>query len=118
MSGLVSMRSCVHSVSNFSCPRFLRGLAMGTKYALSRRPSAISSVMPSSENRKCRVGSSNGELRIGFSMTTGGTGAVYGSAEPDARTKVQPAVRRQPRYEDFARRRQPESGWFLFFLLV
>ena len=35
-----------------------------------RRPSAISFVIPSSENRKCRRGSSKGELMIGFSMTT------------------------------------------------
>src|SRR6266545_671704 len=43
---------------------------MGTKYELGRRPSSISLVMPSSEKRKWRVGSSKGELRIGFSMTT------------------------------------------------
>ena len=35
-----------------------------------RRPSTISLVMPSSVNRKWRVGSSKGELMIGFSMTT------------------------------------------------
>src|SRR3970282_307388 len=34
--------------------------------------------MPSSEKRKWRVGSLNGELRIGLSMTTGGTAtSVY-----------------------------------------
>jgi hypothetical protein len=33
-------------------------------------------VMPSSEKRKCRSGSSNGEFRIGLSMTTGGTAEV------------------------------------------
>ena len=43
---------------------------MGTKYELVRRPSAISSVMPSSLNLKWRVGSSKGELMIGFSMIT------------------------------------------------
>ena len=35
-----------------------------------RRPSTSSLVMPSSVNLKWRVGSSNGELMIGFSMTT------------------------------------------------
>src|SRR3990172_3432082 len=43
---------------------------MGTKYELVRRPSTISLVMPSSEKRKWRVGSSKGELMIGVSMTT------------------------------------------------
>ena len=65
------MRSCVHSVSNGSClDPFVFGLAMGTKYELVRRPSAISSVIPSSLNLKWRVGSEKGELMIGFSMTT------------------------------------------------
>jgi len=40
------------------------------KYELTRRSSAISLVMPSSPKRKCRRGSSNGEFRIGLSMTT------------------------------------------------
>src|SRR3989304_496462 len=34
-----------------------------------RRLSTISLVIPSSANLKCRVGSANGELMIGFSMT-------------------------------------------------
>jgi hypothetical protein len=33
-------------------------------------------VIPSSSNRKCLVGSANGEFRIGFSIETGGTGSL------------------------------------------
>jgi hypothetical protein len=47
---------------------------MGMKYALSRRDSAIFSVMPFSSNVQWRRGSSKGELMIGFSMTTVGMG--------------------------------------------
>jgi hypothetical protein len=36
----------------------------------------ISFVMPSSQNRKCRLGSGKGELRIGFSMTVSRTGSI------------------------------------------
>jgi len=35
-------------------------------------PSEISLVIPSSSNRKCDVGSTNGEFRIGLSITTVG----------------------------------------------
>ncbi len=42
---------------------------MGTKYELVRRDSMISLVIPSSEKRKWRLGSSKGELSTGFSMT-------------------------------------------------
>jgi hypothetical protein len=45
-------------------------LAIGTKYELVRRPSAWTFVIPSSSNLKWRVGSSKGELIMGFSMTT------------------------------------------------
>ena len=48
---------------------FFFGFAMGTKYELVRRPSTISFVMPSSVNPKWRIGSSKGELMIGFSIT-------------------------------------------------
>ena len=43
-----------------------------SKYALVLRESTISSVIPSSVNRKWRWGSSKGELMTGFSMTTEG----------------------------------------------
>jgi hypothetical protein len=48
------------------------GAAIGTKYALLRRPCVTVFVIPSSSKWKCRVGSSNGEFRIGFSITAGG----------------------------------------------
>jgi hypothetical protein len=66
-----SMRSSVHS-SKVSCRSLavLRGLAMGTKYWLIRRSGTIVLVMPCSSKRKCRAGSSKGELMTGFSMTT------------------------------------------------
>ncbi len=58
MNAFSSTRSCVHSVSSDRwAPRFL-GRGIGTKYALTRRASTTSSVIPSSENRKCRDGSS------------------------------------------------------------
>ncbi len=78
-----SMRSSVHSVSKESCDDpFFFGLAMGTKYELVRRPSTISLVIPSSEKRKWRVGSSNGELMMGFSMTTPGIRSSVCSSSP------------------------------------
>lgn len=42
MRGLERKRCWAYSVSNFICPDFLWGLAMGRKYPLSRRPSANS----------------------------------------------------------------------------
>jgi hypothetical protein len=48
----------------------LRSCDWDEKYELVRRPSICSSVMPSSMKRKWRVGSSNGELMTGFSITT------------------------------------------------
>jgi hypothetical protein len=44
-------------------PPVVVGFGIKIKYVLRRRPS----------NRKWRAGSANGEFRIGFSMTTGGT---------------------------------------------
>jgi hypothetical protein len=63
------------------------GCAIGMKYELVRRSSTTSFVMPSSLNLKWRVGSSNGELRMGLSMTTGGTRRIYstGGANPKLR---------------------------------
>src|SRR5271157_5864205 len=72
---LGSMRSWVHSVSNWSCLPFFLGGGIGTKQALARRVSTISLVIPSSVNRQCRSGSRKGELRIRFSMIVSGMAA-------------------------------------------
>src|SRR5450759_3050221 len=77
---LIVTFSCIRSAVQSSparliCPAprcFFVG-AIGTKYVLRRRPSAIVFVIPSSSNRKWRVGSANGELRIGFWIETLGT---------------------------------------------
>ena len=63
-------------------PPFFLGAGMGTKYVDSRRPSTTSAVMPSSSKRKCRVGSRNGEFRMGLSIVGGITakGSVRGQA--------------------------------------
>jgi hypothetical protein len=61
---------------------------MGMKYWLTRRDGTISFVMPSSSNRKCRLGSSNGELMTGFSMTTRGmVGATFRSGQAEGRSR-------------------------------
>src|SRR5437867_12691763 len=53
------------------------------KYALVRRAWTMSSVIPCSSNRKYRVGSRNGEFRIGLSMTTCGTRGSRHTIEND-----------------------------------
>lgn len=68
-TGFASMRSFVHSVSNWSCLPFFFARGIGTKCELGRRPDSISFVMPSSSNLKWRVGSLKGESRMGLSMT-------------------------------------------------
>jgi hypothetical protein len=45
-------RSPVHSVSKVRCAPFFLGLAIGMKYALRRRLSMMSFVIPSSSKRK------------------------------------------------------------------
>jgi hypothetical protein len=82
MKSLSVIRSPTQSPGRLSwAPPFVLGLAIGMKYVLRRLPSAISLVIPSSSNRKCRVGSANGEFRIGFSIETGGTGPLQSSGE-------------------------------------
>ncbi len=73
MSRFSSIRSPVHS-SKASWPPFFFAFGIGMKYDDGRRPSTISSVIPSSSKRKCRAGAANGEFRIGFSMTICGRG--------------------------------------------
>jgi len=82
-SRTVSRKSSPASASCACFPR-LFGLGIGTKYELTRLPSTTSSVMPSSENRKCRPGSSNGELRIGFSIVTCPIRATHHSPNPSS----------------------------------
>jgi hypothetical protein len=57
MKAVSSKRPSVHSVPKESCGPFLRGCGIGTKYPPSLRFSMMSFVMPSSSNRKWRVGS-------------------------------------------------------------
>ena len=63
------IRSATQSPGSASCGPLFFGGGMGMKYELIRRASTISFVIPSSANRKWRVGSTKGELRTGFSMT-------------------------------------------------
>ncbi len=86
MKSLSVIRSPTQSPGRLSwAPPFVLGFAIGMKYVLRRRPSAISLVIPSSSNLKCRVGSVNGEFRIGFSIETGGTGPLQSRAETTLR---------------------------------
>ena len=72
MNSLDLMRSPSQSPGRICCPPRLFGGGIGMKYELTRRVSAISPVIPSSEKTKCRRGSSYGELRMGFSISTSG----------------------------------------------
>jgi hypothetical protein len=73
MKSLSVIRSPTQSAGRLSwAPPLVLGFGIGMKYVLRRRPSAISLVIPSSSNRKCRAGSLKGEFRIGLSMMTGG----------------------------------------------
>ena len=84
MNAFSRMRSPVDS-SNWSFPDRFLAAGIGTKYEDTRRDSTISSVIPSSSNRKCRPDSfyGYGELRIGFSMTICAR-AILIDCEPDS----------------------------------
>ena len=69
ISRFSSIRSRVHCVSNSSWRPRTFAAGIGMKYELTRRDLTISFVIPVSPNAQWRVGATNGEFKIGFSIT-------------------------------------------------
>ena len=69
MFSFSSIRSAVHSVGSASWPPLFFGRGIG--HEVRARPPPLDDLVGDAVvvERKCRVGSSNGELRIGFSIT-------------------------------------------------